>query len=637
MLGVNLSRRGSVRPVLNSRILDSINTKLLGLLCAAPLVPVNARANASEKPWIEVRSPHFRVLTNASANDARQVAGDFEQMRAIFAALSPNFRLESGAPLLIFAARDEGTAKALAPEIWKIKGAKPAGYFQQGWEKKYAMIRMDEWGFDGRSTVFHEYTHSVLHLNAQWLPVWLDEGLAEFYGYTQFQKDQTLIGAPTQLFPIFSMRPLIPIETLIGVDENSPYYHDEDKAAMFYAESWALVHYLTFAPNMDHGGRLLEFLKRIQGPGTDQKKAFEEEFGSFKEMNKALGNYVIKPAFTAAVVKGAPRSTDPKDYQVRTLTLAETQAELGGYHLWTHDFNNARTYVNDALREDPKLGLAHEEQGYLDFWDGKNADSINEFSQAFRDDGNLYLSLFAKTMLSPIATSSAPADEEQFRTALEAVAGLNPEFAPAYAELARLAFRQNDLKTASGCSRRAEELEPFRAGYHLLTGQILLHMGRAADAANIAKYVAAHWYGSDHNEALELWNQVPESQRPPSDPITESTPKDTQEVEGHIRSVTCNGDNEEHWVLQLDHAGQTLAFRPKDNFSFGFTDTLWYGQDHITVCHHLEGLRAIVHYKPSADAAYAGDVVEMEIRDDLAAPDSPLKADPAIPANSNSR
>jgi hypothetical protein len=40
---------------------------------------------AADKPFTEVRSPNFRVLTNGSEHDARRIALEFEQMRAVFA------------------------------------------------------------------------------------------------------------------------------------------------------------------------------------------------------------------------------------------------------------------------------------------------------------------------------------------------------------------------------------------------------------------------------------------------------------------------------------------------------------------------------------------------------------------------
>ncbi|PYX31788.1 MAG: hypothetical protein DMG77_05435 [Acidobacteria bacterium] len=129
-----------------------------------------ALATAGEKPWIEVRSPHFRVLTNGGTKDARRVAHEFEQMRYVFATQFPTFRLESGAPLLVLAARDEPTEKVLEPALWKIKGAKPVGEFHHGWEKQYVVVRLDTWGQGAHELVYHEYTHSILHLNAHWPP-----------------------------------------------------------------------------------------------------------------------------------------------------------------------------------------------------------------------------------------------------------------------------------------------------------------------------------------------------------------------------------------------------------------------------------------------------------------------------------
>jgi tetratricopeptide (TPR) repeat protein len=589
------------------------------------------KAGADDKPWLEVRSPHFRVLTDASADDARRVAGEFEQLRAVFASQYPTFRLESGAPLLIFAARNEDTARTLAPNLWKMGGEKPAGYFQQSWEKKYAMIRMDTWGAGAHQVVFHEYTHSVLHLNFHWLPTWLDEGMAEFYAYTQFRGKDTVIGAPTERYRALIRGPLIPIATLITVSQRSPYYHDPDKVQRFYAECWALVHYMIFSPNMGAGKKLGDFFTKVQR-GASQKDAFQEAFGSFQDMDTALEKYVRQFELNEELVKNA-QQVNVKDYPSRILTVAETQAELGGYHLWTHDLSNARTYATAALQSDPKLGLAHEEQGFIDFSDGKDADSVSEFMQAFACDNTLYLSLFAETMLSSIATSNEPADEEAFRKALSSVLAINPQYAPAYVQLARLAIRQNDLRTAFAYSRKAEDLEPFRAGYHLQTGEILLRAGRGSDAANFAKYVAENSFGPDHNEALELWNRVPESQRPPSEPITESAPKDTEETQGIIKSVTCGKD--ETWSLNLDHDGQTLRFQRKGAFPFGFSDSLWYGEDHITLCYHLEGARAVVHFRPTDNSTYAGDIAEIEIRDDVVPPPSPINGSPPATAPIN--
>lgn len=569
----------------------------------------------ADQPWTEVRSQHFRVLTNGQASDAKHVAHEFEQMRYVFATQFPKFRLDSGAPLTIFAARDEQTAKMLVPSLRKNR-ANIVGLFQHGWEKQFVMLRLDVTGLNPRVEVYHEYTHSILSLNTHWLPVWLNEGMAEFYSYTRFEQHKIYIGAPTLRLTKLQGTP-IPIEELINARNVSSFYSDADKADKFYAESWALVHYMIFGPNMNRGAKLNQFLGLIQ-QGVPQATAFQQLFGSFAEMDKQFDIYMRSMSFHAAVLQDPPQ-IDEKSFTVRKLTQAQTDAELAGFHLWNHDLADARPLVEKALQLDPKLGLAHEEKGFLLFADGEEQAAREEFSQAYSLDGTLYLSLFAKTMLSPMATSSAPADEAALDSALSKVTELNPQFAPAYVQLARLAVRQGNLAEAFGLARRAEELEPSRAGYHLLTGQILLRMGKGAQAAQFAEYVAKHWIATDHDEAVELWNSVPAAERPAGVTLVDQTPKDTQTVAGVVKSSTCGGRGQK-WTLVLDHDGKDETFAAPKPFAFGFSDTLWWGEDHFSTCSHLAGRRAIVAYRPSADASYAGNVVEVDIRNDLTDP-----------------
>jgi hypothetical protein len=595
------------------------------LACSVLLLLFFSSFAAAEKPWTEVRSPHFRVLTDASPGDGRKVAHEFEQMRAVFAERYRLFRLEGGAPLLIFAARDEATAKSLAPEMWKAKGVKPNGFFTHGWDKEYAMVRMDGWNEAGnealgRMIVYHEYTHSIFHLNLHWLPTWLDEGLANYYGYTRFESDKILIGAPPARSIEMPTRFLIPIETLIS---GSPNFRDEEKVHQFYAESWALVHFMMWGPGMDQGERLNKFSGLLQ-KGMEQKKAFQQAFGSFSDMDRALARYISTMKFTTGVVNNPPQ-IDDKSFSVRTMSAAETDAELAGFHLWNRDVEHARPLAQQAVKEDPNLGLAHEIMGFVDFADAKDADAVHEFSQASTLDPTLFLSLFSKTMMSPMATSTVPADEDAFKIELLKVVELNRQFAPAYVQLAKLALRRGELQTAFGLSRRAEELEPMRAGYRTMSGQILLRMGKGSDAATSAMYVGDRWPFSDHNEAVELWNAIPAAQRPEGVLLPDIPFKDTKTVEGQVISVGCSFEGKERsFALTITDGGNPMTYRAKGGVPTGFTDTIWYGADHFSFCHHLEGLRAVVHYKAAADSSYAGDLTDMEIRDDL--PASPQTA-----------
>ena len=102
--------------------------------------------------------------------------------------------------------------------------------------------------------------------------------------------------------------------------------------------------------------------------------------------------------------------------------------------------------------------------------------------------------------------------------------------------------------------------------------------------------------------------------------MTPSVMAGTQVAEGAVKSVHCSrsGENEEQkFTLVIEQGGHDLVFQPKGGFAVGYSDTLWWGRDHFSSCRHIKGIRAVVHYRPSADPKYAGELARLDLRDDL--------------------
>ena len=77
------------------------------------------------------------------------------------------------------------------------------------------------------------------------MPLWLSEGIAEFYQNTEILDDRVRLGkGDPYLQSVLEHNALLPLSTLFSVDPHSPYYHEENKGSIFYAQSWALTHYL---------------------------------------------------------------------------------------------------------------------------------------------------------------------------------------------------------------------------------------------------------------------------------------------------------------------------------------------------------------------------------------------------------
>src|SRR5207245_2048527 len=127
------------------------------------LLPISG---AAADNWVEVRSPHFTVQSNAGEKEARRVADQFEQIRNMFHSAFAALRVDPPQPILIVAGKNEGIIKLFLPEDWEVKGhLHHAGMYQPGQDKDYVVLRLDTQGDNPFHTVYHEYTHALLRLN----------------------------------------------------------------------------------------------------------------------------------------------------------------------------------------------------------------------------------------------------------------------------------------------------------------------------------------------------------------------------------------------------------------------------------------------------------------------------------------
>ncbi|MCA9079710.1 MAG: DUF1570 domain-containing protein [Planctomycetaceae bacterium] len=94
------------------------------------------------------------------------------------------------------------------------------------------------WGDNVEEDLRHEYTHGVLHASLKTVPLWLDEGLAEYF--------ETTRGGSGRLHPEHARRLALAVSNGWRPDL-SRLEKLEDVAQMQradYQESWAWVHYL---------------------------------------------------------------------------------------------------------------------------------------------------------------------------------------------------------------------------------------------------------------------------------------------------------------------------------------------------------------------------------------------------------
>jgi tetratricopeptide (TPR) repeat protein len=602
--------------------------------------------------WLEVRSPNFTVVSNAGEREARRTAAQFEEIREVFHAAFPTLRMDLGKPILIFALKNEDSLKSLLPAYWEVKGhMHPAGLYVSREERDLVVVRTDLQGENPYEIAYHEYTHALFRLNFRDLPLWMNEGYAEFFGNTEIGDKEVKIGkiAPGHL-QILRANKLIPIETLFQVDDNSPYYNEQNRTSVFYAESWALVHYLMLDPDAAKRQLRANFLSAWTA-SDNQIEAAQKTFGDLKKFSQVMEAYARQERFYVGHLKLAVHD-DPKTYPSRSLSFAETQALRGIFFVYTQRPAEAKAVLDEALAANPNSPVVHEGLGLFAWYSKQDPQTAEaEFAKAVPQTPPNYLPYYMAAMLRSRTSSGAsgPADS---LAELDKVIQMNPRFAPAYAVAANLYSRDpNQHDKAVSMGKQAVLLDPANLNYATSYGLVLVNVGKTADARNLAAMIdkAAHTSHDRANlQALHRAVSARESydarvaayaaRRGAKQPLSvivsgdndssapASTTSDTSEspppsaakhhhttdyfLEGTIQKMDCTQGDTSRLYLLVDKT--TMKFRVGDLNDVDMTVAKTGDDANVPPCPDWKGHRVKIFFRQVLNKDYAGDLVAVE-------------------------
>ena len=435
---------------------------------------------------MEARSTHFVVLTDSSEKEARRVASQFERMHLVFHTLFPTPGDDSDAPIMVLAVKDRKDMEPLEPEAYLAKSQMDlSGFFLRTADKNYILVRLDAQQEHAYSTVYHEYTHYMLRKADGWLPLWLNEGLAQFYENTDINARMAWLGqANADELRFLSRSDLLPIATLLAVDVRSPYYHDEEKGSIFYAESWALTHYLIVSDRIQGMHRMHDYTELL-ARGEDAVTAAKQVFGDLGKLQEGLSEYIMQRKFMYFMMS-ADLSAKDATFSVRPVQTADADAVRADVMVYTGRTKEARELLETVLRDDKDNALAHETMGYLHVRQGDFAGAEKWYGEALALDSNSYLANYYYAMIAMHGRSKDEDEDERIESSLREAIWLNAEFAPAYDGLAMFyASRHRKLDEAHTLNLRAMEVEPGRLSFRLDCAEVLAEERQFADALGV--------------------------------------------------------------------------------------------------------------------------------------------------------
>ena len=452
-------------------------TLLLVLLMSVP-VPATAQTRDS---WRSIRTNNLFVIGNADPEKLRQVAVWLEFFHSAFGRLVSRNVIDGSVPTTVIVFRDEASFMPFKP-LYQGRPANLAGFFQPGQDVNYIAMSLDPSERDPFSIAFHEYVHLHLRDNIPNVPLWLNEGLAEFYGSLEFSGGEAILGAPLGYIRLLRSVELLPLKTLFSIDTRSPHYNEQDKTGIFYGQSWALVHYLMLSGGPTRQSQFKRFLNLV-GRGDDAGKAMEDSFGmSLDQIEDELRSYIRRGQLPTLRMA----SDDPEAYASYTamqrvaLSEAEANYYLGDLLLHIGREEDADRYFKHAVALDPGLTIAYSALGQIAVQQRRYADAKKYLQKATTTPQHYlvhyhYAWILARDPASPTGHISGytPETAAVMREQLSRTIKLAPDFAPAYylSAIVDLVTEKN-LDAALESAEKARRLQPTSSAYALLVAEI---------------------------------------------------------------------------------------------------------------------------------------------------------------------
>ncbi|MGA8807038.1 MAG: DUF1570 domain-containing protein, partial [Thermoanaerobaculia bacterium] len=354
-------------------------------LLAFALLLLSAAAFAIEPPrekerWTTLTIDELTVYSSADDATTRSVASDLVRLRGALSVVT-KLKVRSPLPTRVFIFGDRRSFSQYCEAAFG-RSNNLTGLFLSDRDGNHVLIAGSAAGVD--RVVYHELTHYFLRntVSSQ-VPLWFNEGLAEFYSTFSGSKDTVDVGRPVEdHIAWLRTQPLIPLRDLFAITHDSKDYHEGNRQGVFYAESWALVHYLMIG-NPERRDQLGTYIALIAS-GKSIDDAFRTAFhGSYDDLERELRRYIR--AFSMSYIRytmadlmtvaiPAPQPL-PRDTQL--IALAELLMHANAAH-----FGEAEAFLNAALKANPSSAEAYAELGVAKSWQRQNAEAETNFDKA---------------------------------------------------------------------------------------------------------------------------------------------------------------------------------------------------------------------------------------------------------------
>jgi Flp pilus assembly protein TadD len=463
---------------------------LLALSCQ------KAAMGRSINGWVGSSTPNFVVLTTDPRGRGHEIIERLEVARRFFEKTSwaqrdGNQRVE----IVAFGSDKEYDSYRLNSSAY--------AFYQRTRQNDFIVMRdLDP---EHYSVAVHEYTHFIMEHAGLNLPLWLNEGLADFYSTIECRQAQALVGmVPTGRDRILKSQRWMDWATLTSADQNSPYYRQPEKMLLFYSQSWALVHML--AMDAAYAGRFPDFLAAVSSGAGTESALSAVYHKTLQQIGDEVQGYVGSKRLTAHLV-----NVDARPGLVETQAVADAGkcaefalAEVLAANPQTAD--EAKVRLEELTTKYPGDPRGEESLGYIAMRNGSQKDAQMHFAHAVSTNSQDPEVLFRLAHLK--LSANGPSDE--VIDLLERVIAVDSTHYNALLELGFAAAKCGRYDLAVHTLEKITQPKAEHAyvvSYTLAYSLIELHQGnQARHYAQQATNIASR--SKDHEDAAGLMRYI---------------------------------------------------------------------------------------------------------------------------------
>lgn len=461
-------------------------------------------AAPAQAEWRKATSEHFVVHGDISEGALRNYVQKVERFDKLLRTWFPPRDADLIAPRLPIYLAD---GRSDMQKIWPDMPNNVGGFYTPGEERIFAVTGGT--GSDNDHTLFHEYAHHYMQQNLTGAyPGWFVEGFAEFFATADLSPGRMRVG----LYDAGRMNSLtmganswMPMDQLL----RSRSFDTGSRGHFYYAQSWALTHYLMSTP--ERRTKLGLYLAAVMQDGRNPVEALQ---GTIDRTPEQLQDDVRRYLGGQIAFLSQAQEFPPVEITVERMSPAESDMVWLDLRLSRYVPEERRA---DNLAEALRISNRHPgdpfaarvlAQAYLDMKQPEDALRVMRPVVEANPEEPLGQRFFAVTLMD----AADATDDSDRSTALygEARRALGRAYAAdaldyrTYLALARSRRGAANYPTANDVEilLTGAQLAPQISSLRFQAAQILMHQGRYREAVGYLQPLANNPHGGDNLTAV---------------------------------------------------------------------------------------------------------------------------------------